>query len=241
MISKMKTKIILFIALFTISISSAFAHALWIETAKTGKKGVPQTVKVFFGEYESSQPDSAAAWFSNMTKFKLVLTAPNGKTQVLETAADVHFFKATFTPTQDGVYLLSVVHEVADIYENAKIEYYAFAATAIGNATTANLTHPEGAQLAFRAEQAVAKTDGDASFRVSWNKSPFAKKKIAVIDAAKKKQEVETDANGRLVLQSARKGNYFLEAFFEEKAAGTLGSKKFEKVWHVATYFTTID
>ncbi len=32
------------------SVSSIFAHALWIETAATGKVGQKQTVKVFYGE-----------------------------------------------------------------------------------------------------------------------------------------------------------------------------------------------
>lgn len=237
----MKNKIILLFALFTLSVSSAFAHALWIETAQTGKKGAPQTVKVFFGEYESGKPDTAKTWFSNMTKFKLVLTAPDGKTQVLKTTAALFFYQATFTPSQDGIYLLSVVHEVADIYDNAKIEYYAFADVAVGNASKLNGAHPTGAQLAFLPTQTLAKNGSPAGYQVVWNKTAFAKQKIAVINPANKKEEIETDEKGKLTLKTVQKGNYFLEAFYEDKTPGTLGTKKYEKVWHVATYFTKID
>lgn len=236
----MKIRIILLLALFTTGISTAFAHALWIETSSTGKKGAPQTVKVFFGEYEE-KPDSTAKWFSNMSKFSLVLTAPNGETKILDSKADVSFYAATFTPDQDGVYRLSVVHEVAEIYDNAKIEYYAFADVAVGKATTLNSNYPKAAQLSFRPRQTWAKANGDASYDIKLNNKSFVAQKITIVNPDRKKQEQETDSNGQITIKPVQKGSYFLEAFYEDKTAGSLGDKKFEKTWHVATYFTKVD
>lgn len=237
----MKTKTILFTALFILSISGAFAHALWIETAAIGKKGQQQEVKIFFGEYEGKEIDSAKKWFSNLKDFSIVLTAPDGKTKILKAEADALFYKCIFTPNQDGVYRLSIVHEVADIYENAKIAYYAFADVAIGNSPKINGNYPTNAMLAIKAEKPVFKVNDEISHQVIFNNLLFAKKEITVIDPTNKNLKLETDADGRFIFKPAQKGNYFLEAFNEEKRPGALNNgKPYEKVWHVTTNFTNI-
>ncbi len=235
----MKSKIALLLMLITCSVSGVFAHALWIETASAGKKGQPQEVRVFFGEYESREPDSAKKWFSNLKEFKLVLTAPNGSSKVLTATPDVLFFKTSFTPDQDGVYQLSIVHEVKDIYEKAKIEYYAFADVNVGNATSNN-RFPENALLTIRPEKQVLNVGETAVHQVIYNKTAFAKQKISIVSPDFKNQEVETDAAGKYTFNPRQKGNYFLEAFTEDKTPGTLNNKPYEKVWHLTTYFTEI-
>ncbi|WP_316802025.1 DUF4198 domain-containing protein [Pedobacter nototheniae] len=235
----MKTKISLLVLLIAFSVSSAFAHALWIETASTGKKGQPQEVKVFFGEYESKEPDSAKKWFSNLKEFSLVLTAPNGSTKVLTATPDVLFFKTSFTPDQDGTYKLSIVHEVAAVYEHAKIEYYAFADVAIGNGKK-NLAFPADAALTIRPEKTALKTGETTTHELVYNKAPFGKQKISIVTPDWKKQEVETDAAGKYTFKPEQKGNYFIEAFTEDKTAGTLHDKSYDKVWHLVTYFTEV-
>ncbi len=235
----MKTKISLLFFFLAFGISSAFAHALWIETASTGTKGQAQEVKVFFGEYESNEPDSAAKWFSNLKEFSLVLTAPNGTTRVLTTAPAVRFFKASFTPDQDGTYKLSVVHEVADIYEKAKIEYYAFADVAIGNAKI-NTAVPATAALTIRPDKHALKVGETSVHQVIYNKAPFAKQKLTVVNVERKTQPTETDGEGKFTFKPAQKGNYFFEAFTEDKTPGKLNGKDYEKTWHLVTYTTEV-
>ncbi len=230
-------KTVLVVVLLALSISGAFAHALWIETASTGKKGQAQEVRIFFGEYEENQPDSTAKWFSNLKDFSLLLTAPNGTARILKTVADVHCFKASFTPDQDGTYTLSVVHEVKTIYEHAKIAYYAFAHVAVGNAPKINTAYPANTLFTIRPSEAVVKAGTSVPHQVLYNKAPFAAQKLAVVDTERKKQEPVTDANGKFDFKPAQKGNYFLEAFKEDATPGELDGKKYDKVWHVATYF----
>jgi len=236
----MKIKITLFIALFVLSISNTFAHALWIETTATGKKGQKQEVKIFFGEYEANEPDSAKKWFSNLKEFSISVTAPNGTVKILKATPDVHYYKTSFVPNQDGVYILSVVHEVAAVYEHAKIEYYAFANVAVGKSKI-NTAYPANAIFTIQPSKAALKTGEDFTYQVVFNKTPFAKKKVAVVDPARKKQEPETDANGNFIFKPAQKGAYFIEAFNEDQTPGTLNGKAYEKVWHLVTYFTTAE
>ncbi|WP_316735199.1 DUF4198 domain-containing protein [Pedobacter aquatilis] len=236
----MKTKLSLLFFLLAFSVSSAFAHAIWIETASNGKKGQAQEVKIFFGEYEANEPDSAAKWFSNLKDFKLVLTAPDGKSQVLATTQDVHFYKANFTPEQNGSYKLSIVHEVADIYEKGKLEYYAFADVAVGKAKV-NSTFPNEAALTIRADKNIAKAGESAVHQVIYNKAPLANQKLTLVNTERKAQEVNTDADGKFTFKPEQKGNYFLEAFVEDKTPGKLNGKDYEKVWHLVTYTTQVN
>ncbi|WP_343523533.1 DUF4198 domain-containing protein [Pedobacter sp.] len=236
----MKTKISLLALFLAFSISNVFAHALWIETQATGKKGQTQDVKVFFGEYESNVPDTAAKWFSNLKDFKLVLTAPNGTTTILTTSPDVLFYKARFTPDQDGTYKLSVVHEVATVYEKAKIEYYAFADVAVGTLKI-NKVFPADAALTIRPDKHALKAGETAVHEVIYNKTPFANQKLTLVGPDKKGQPAETDANGKFTFNPVAKGNYFLEAFAEDKTPGKLNGQDYEKTWHLVTYTTAVN
>ncbi|WP_169306800.1 DUF4198 domain-containing protein [Pedobacter polaris] len=236
----MKTKMILLVALFTVSISSASAHALWLETASTGAKGQAQEVKAFFGEYTTSDISATKKWFSNLKDFNLVLTAPDGTKTTLKTTADSLFYKASFTPNQDGTYLLSVVHVVKDLYQNAKLQYYAFASVTIGTNKNLNNAFPAEASLTIRPSKLVLHTNESASHQLVFNKAPLAKERITIISPDQKKLEVETDKDGRFNFNPIQKGGYFLEAFAEDKTPGKFDGKNYEKVWHVVTYFTEI-
>lgn len=233
----MKTKISILLLSFLFSASGVFAHALWIETTSTGKKGQSQEVKVFFGEYEAGERDSIQKWFSNLKEFSLVLTAPNGTTKKLNATADVLFFKAVFTPEQDGLYKLSIVHEVKDLYEKAKIEYYAFADVAVGRSAKVGTPFPAEALLSIRLGKPVLKVGEAASHEVLYKQAPAAKQKLTIIGADGKKQEIETDPAGKFTFTPAQKGGHFLESFTEEKTSGSLNGKDYEKIWHVVTYF----
>lgn len=236
----MKTKLSILIFLLAFSVTSAFAHALWIETSSTGKKGIPQQVKVFFGEYEANKPDSAKKWFSNLKNFKLVLTAPNGKTSILTASPDVTFFKTSFTPDQDGAYKLSIVHEVAAVFEHAKIEYYAFADVAVGQSII-NSVFPVEAVLTIRPEKQVLKIGEAVQHQVIYNKAPFSEQKITLVTPDRKTQPLKTNADGKFIFKPEQKGDYFIEAFTEDKTPGKLNGKDYEKVWHLVTYTTQVN
>jgi len=236
----MKTKLSLLFFFLAFSVTSAFSHAMWIETSSIGKKGQTQEVKIFFGEYEANEPDSASKWFSNLKSFKLVLTAPNGTTTVLSAAPDVRFYKASFTPNQNGTYKLSVVHEVADIYEKGKLMYYAFADVAVGSSKI-NVAFPTDAALTIRPEKQVSKVGESALHQVIYNNTPFAKQKLTLVNPERKAIPTETDAEGKFTFKPEAKGNYFVEAFTEDKTAGKLNGKDYEKVWHLVTYTTQVN
>ncbi len=228
-------KKILTLLFFVALAATSYGHALWIETTTNGKKGVAQKVKVFFGEYGSKEIDSAAKWYSNLKDFKIVLTAPNGTKQELKTKASVFHYEANFTPTQDGQYTISIVHHVKDLYENAKIDYYALANVFVGKSTLKNQLAKEVA-LSIQPNKTSFISGQESSFLVKLNQSAFKNQKITIIGPSKKDEPTETDANGVLNFTPKQKGTYFFEAFYEEKKSGSQEGKNYDKIWHVVTY-----
>ena len=75
----MKKTGFLIIAFLLFGITNVFAHALWIETPSTGKKGVAQEVKIFFGEFSENDITPTDKWFSDLKDFELVLLTPDNR------------------------------------------------------------------------------------------------------------------------------------------------------------------
>lgn len=228
-------KKILTLLLFVAIAATSYGHALWIETTTNGKKGVAQKVKVFFGEYGSKEIDSAAKWYSNLKEFKLVLTSPNGSKQELKTKAGVFHYEADFTPTQDGQYTLSIVHHVKDLYENAKIDYYALANVFVGKVALTNQLGKD-VTLSIAPNQATFAAGKESSHLVKLEQAAFKGQKLTVVGPEKKSETIETNSNGLLNFTPKQKGTYFLEAFHEEKKSGSQAGKNYDKIWHVVTY-----
>lgn len=230
-------KKILTLLLFVAFAATSYGHALWIETSTKGKKGVAQKVKVFFGEYGSKEIDSTAKWYSNLKDFKIILTLPNGNRQELKTKPNVFHYEASFTPTQDGQYTLTIVHHVKELYKSAKIDYYALANVFVGKATLNNRLADDVA-LSIAPTKTTFAVEQTNPYLVKLNQTAFKNQKITVIGPDKKDETLETDANGVLNFTPKQKGPYFLEAFYEEKKSGNQEGKSYDKIWHVVTYTT---
>ncbi|PST83347.1 nickel transport complex protein, NikM subunit, transmembrane [Pedobacter yulinensis] len=228
-------KPVLFILLLMFGCVQAFAHALWIETKTRGTKGQKQDVKVFFGEYADNERDSTAKWFSNLRSFELALTGPDGKRVILPTTQETGFYSASFTPEKDGLYTLSIVHEVADVYNAGKLQYYALADVQVG---TKAGKHSCTAPFDITG-LAGAKAGKDAKLALHFDKKPLAAHPITLVAPGAKPVEIKTGTNGEAAWKPVA-GAHFLEAVREEKKAGTHQGKPYETIWHMVTLFTEV-
>lgn len=115
----------LFLFFFTMLLTQfVSAHTMWVQVAPSGKKGVPQQVKVFFGEFSWGQPTQTAKWFSDIKDYRLMVTAPDGTTtELTQKQQDSLCYITEFTPDQDGVYTFWFHHEVKDVYKDKKLTY----------------------------------------------------------------------------------------------------------------------
>src|SRR6478735_26657 len=113
---QMNIKLLSTLLLFSVfNIGNTFAHALWIETAASGKIGQKQQLAIYYGEYAENERDSVSHWFSDVKEVKLWLVSPDNKKVALTTTAESIRLVADFTPTANGTYTLLVDHPVKDV------------------------------------------------------------------------------------------------------------------------------
>lgn len=233
----MKHKLVL-LALLVIAAAQTFAHALWIETNARGAQGQPQQVSIFFGEYSENERDSTAHWFSNLKDIKLFVTAPDGTKTALPITAETLHFAATFTPTTNGVYTLSIAHTVADVYSNMKIEYYTAATVGVNSTDTKNLQ----AATALAVQPAAAVTlHQPATINVYNNSQLFTGAKVVIVAPDGKEKNLVSNAKGAATFTPEAAGRYMIEAIRTDKTPGEHNGKPYKNITHLVTYCISVD
>ncbi|WP_315817285.1 hypothetical protein [Paraflavitalea speifideaquila] len=134
----MKIRDGILVMLLIVMAQSAFAHALWIETAANGKKGQSHTIKIFYGEYADQERDSVARWYSNIRELHCWLITPDGNRKELNYTKDIDFLQAQFIPEQEGSYIISITHDAKDFPGETRYQFNTSAAIRIGKTEAAS-------------------------------------------------------------------------------------------------------
>lgn len=228
-----------FSVLFLLFSLSSFAHAVWIETDAKGVKGKTQAVKIFFGEYGSGKPDTTAKWFSNLRDIQLFLTTPDGTRSPLTLKQQVEHYTAEFTPSQNGVYLLSVSHTVAALYREGMLEYYATASVAVDAKGYGDLSGATA--LALQPVTNDLKSAAPLSAKVFFKQSSVQQGTKVILDSRNNWTKTEnTDNSGSVSFTPPSPGRYMIEAIHYEDRTGTHNDKPYKKVTHVVTHCITV-
>ncbi|OZI07309.1 hypothetical protein BWI93_14835 [Siphonobacter sp. BAB-5385] len=228
----MKLKATLLSLALCLSLSSAFAHALWLQTPAVGKKGQAQTVKISYAE-PGETPEKVADWYSDVKEFSLWLVAPDQtKTKLSVNPADDHF-TATFTPTQDGVYTLAVGHEAKELGGTTKYQFNATATVTVGKASGKSAT-PNELTVAL-AQGKPFKVGKPVSLESVFKNTPSEKIYISVHSPSGWSRQVVTNAQGVAEFTPLWPGTYYVEGSKTEKEQGQLQGKDYKSVWRCAT------
>ncbi|NIG56010.1 hypothetical protein [Chitinophaga sp. Cy-1792] len=229
-------KKLLFSALLCCCMHTVFAHALWIETMTTGKKGQAQEVKIFFGEYADNERDSVGNWFSNMRDFSLYLMAPDGSKQQLECTPAGDHFRATFTPATDGAYVLYIDHTVKEIYGESKIHYYAQGVVKVNSSKGLDNLRQHDFVLT---EPAVKPAKVNVAQQVALShktKKELPNAELTVQSPQGWTKKVKPAAGETFTFTPAWQGRYLLEGTFTENEQGQQEGKPYQRIWHCVTW-----
>jgi uncharacterized GH25 family protein len=228
-------KTLLMLVFLTAGTVNLYAHALWIETSSSGKKGQPHEVKVFYGEYAAKELEETGKWYSDLKDFALWLTVPGKEKVKLNTTAGTNFYSASFTPEQDGVYLLTVSHEAKDLGGTTKYEFSSVAAVAVGRSNAIDhLSIPNSINVAAN-EAKTYKVNSPVQLKAVLNGRPAANKPVSVFSPEGWSKEFITDAHGGISFIPLWPGTYVLELSSFEKTNGEHNGQKFTAVWQGAT------
>ncbi|RZM15989.1 MAG: DUF4198 domain-containing protein [Pedobacter sp.] len=230
----MKKTFLMMIAML-FSVSSLFAHALWIETSATGKIGQKQSVKVFYGEYADLGRDSVSTWYSDVKEFTLWLVGPDKKKVQLTVTPSVNYFEASFTPDQNGSYTVMVSHEAKELGGTTKYHFLSSADVSVGKASAVAAQNTNGLKLhladvnSVKVKQAVKMTalSKDAA---------HSKKAVTVFSPTGWSKEFYTDEQGAFEFTPLWAGRYVVEISDTDKTPGQHHGKDFKSTWKGATY-----
>jgi hypothetical protein len=215
------------------------AHEMWIETKPLGNIGQAQEVKVFFGEFSWNKPTPTAKWFSDIADCKLVLTSPDGKTEILEKSKEEDCYKASFTPKEKGVYKLSFVHVVKDVYKEMKLTYISAAVVNVAAFKKGSTVVGEGHyQLKINNDE-FAK-GYPTHFTVMEGSKTYAKDMVEVSNLDSATNNLTTDANGILVFPKEWKGGQLIQLAHPVKVEGRKehNGKPYANDYAIFTFYT---
>ncbi|ABG57555.1 DUF4198 domain-containing protein [Cytophaga hutchinsonii] len=226
------------VSLLLLNTGNAFAHALWIETAATGKIGQKQQVAVYYGEYAEGEKDSVSHWYSDVKDVKLWLVGPDNKKVQLTTTAEAARLVADFTPAANGIYTLLADHPVKDVARTTLYQFVSSATVTVGTAATPSVTANTNS-LSLTARSGY-KVDKPVTVDALFKNKPNTDITYSVVTPAGWSKSFKSDANGNLTFTPAAAGVYYVEAFYTEKITGEQNGKAYESIWRGATYLITV-
>ena len=229
-----KIKVLLLSALLTLSTGSIFAHALWIETASTGRKGQQQTVKVFYGEYADNERDSVSKWYSDVKDLTLWIVSPGQEPSKLTLKLGVNHYEATFTPAIEGTYVLQVSHEAKELGGTTKYHFLANAKVNVGKATiSANSTNVLNLSDTY---QKPAKANQVFKLQALAQGVPAKGKSVTIFSPNGWSKAVTTDESGALQFTPLWPGRYVAEISDTDRTPGSHHGKDFKSTWKGSTF-----
>lgn len=236
-----KINILLLTLLLSVTTTSIFAHALWIETASSGKVGQKQTVKVFYGEYVANERDSVAKWYSDVKDFTLWLVGPDQKKTQLVLIPEVNHFESSFTPESNGAYTVMVSHEAAELGGTTKYHFLSSASISVGKIVTLGKAGTVSAQNANALKLHIddvlsAKVNKPLQLKAFLKDVAAKGKTVSVFSPNGWAKELTTDANGVAEFTPLWAGRYVVEVTDLDKTAGQHNGKDYKATWKGATY-----
>lgn len=213
----------------------SFGHNIWIETSGKGKIAQEHKARIFLGGYGENERDSTNNWFSNTADVMIWLTSPSGKqTQLTKTAAG-NCFTIVFTPSEEGIYTLSLKHEVSEIYGTTKYVYYAAAKVQVGNSITNTKDWASFSDFAVQTSVKGKEVKVKALYKNQLATSATA----AVGSPSGWNRQIELKS-GEGSVEALWNGLYVFETFYKEKTTGNWNGKEYATVMHIATYDTEV-
>lgn len=215
---------------------SCFAHALRIETEQFGKLNNAHSVRVLYGEYAEQLNEDVQNWYSNVKNCKLILVSPSGEKSELITTVNTKVITSNFTPSENGLYTLYIIHTCKDVDGDWLYQFNSFATVLIGTNLNSVAEVKNGEDLQLVIKQAPNEISGIVYFRGK----PLANAHIEVVSPNFWIKKIQTDSNGVFVVSDLGSGTYYLEASSVEKVTGIQSDITYNNIWRCITTLTHV-
>ena len=221
------------VVLLCIACSTGFSHALWVETAAFGQKGVTQEIKIYFGEYTTHDISAPGEWLSDLSEFSLLLITPDNKEIPLQTKAAKDHYTATFTPQEEGAYKV-VIHKVAkELYYGYRLDYNSSAIVQVG-ADPVTVSHFN--KISIAPELKNYRVNDTIHFETFVDASFTGDKEVQVMAPNTWVKTIYPDDAGKANFVPLWPGKYIVEMIVKANTKGQHNGAEFTTDFHCATY-----
>lgn len=226
------------IGLLCAAVSTGFSHALWIETAASGQKGMPQEVRVYFGEYTTHDISAAGDWLSDLGDFSLLLITPGNKEIPLKAAPAGDHYVTAFTPDEEGTYRLAL-HKVAkELYHGYRLDYNSSALVQVG--ASGSETKPVN-KISITPEVNNYSVKDTIRFTTFVDDAIKGNKEVEVIAPNTWVKKIYPDEAGKAGFVPLWPGKYIVEMIVKLKTKGDHNGREFTTDFHCATYMIDVE
>ncbi len=222
---------------------AAFAHHIWIETAKSSQAGEPVEIMLCYGEFPHRE--KAGGRLEEIRGVKLLVSAPGGVEDPIVLAEEGNHYRGTMSLKAVGRYniLATLDRGVVDWSKNGigVVRAIYFSRTQLGHSEN---QAPEGeSKLGNYLELDVVPVTenlrpvvgSEAAVRVLFRQKPLADAKLVVHAGDGWMEELKTDAWGVTVFPVEREGWHVVEVIYQEPIAGEYEGKKYQATRYRAT------
>ncbi len=213
-----------------------YAHALWIETNATGRKGQVQEVKIYYGEYAEFSPEKLSDWYSDVKEFTLWLVSPDGQKSRLTTSPREDHYTAAFTPDREGVYTLQVSHSAKDLGGTTVYQFNTSATVTVGKNAMADISSNSN-PLKFQLK--TGRVNQPVTVRAFFKDAVSDKMHVTVFAPGGWTKQI-TGTNGTAEFVPEWKGKYMIEVSRDDEEKGTHHGNEYTGIWRCATYLVEI-
>lgn len=231
----MKKMLLLFLAL--LSYIDTNAHTIWLETSQVGKRGKSHEVKIYFGEPD--EPTFTEKWFSDLRELQVKLVSPSGKEEILTKTQLESHFKAVFTPSEKGIYTLSVNHLVKDVFKGMKITYQSVALVSVGDKSTEQV-QLGALPLQLSLSGQLPKVGGEKVFKFLKEGKTAEKERVNITSQNGWSRSYRTSNKGEIKFKPLWKGKYLVEFSWSKKEEGTHHNTPYTTDYQTINYLIEI-
>ncbi len=218
--------------LLTLSVSSIFAHAIWIESSPVGVKGKQQTVRVYYGEYEHAQIEKTTAWYSDLNKLEVYLVQPDQSRTKLSLTDKGESLEASFIPATEGTYTIYTSHIAKDLWEEKRFQFSSSVMVQVGKNQNPAASVPAYG-LSAAARQYI---QGDkVTVTLSKQGSALTDKEVTIMASQGWVKKHKTDAQGSVSFDAGLAGIYIIEYGQNEEEAGNWNGNPYKETWQTVT------
>jgi len=229
---------LLFVLTLCLITSATQAHAIWIEVNPVASLNKPQEVKVNYGEYVAAEIENVDKWYSDLKNLEVWLISPSNQKIKLSLIDRQSFLQTSFTPNEEGTYLITTVHAAKDLGGTTKYQFASNASVSVGQATPVDFS---SLALSVFTDSKIYSLKDQVTLQVFVNGEPSPNTEVIVMSASGWSKTFKSNEQGQVFFTPLWSGDYVIETSTYQESQGNWKGNNYSHLWQGSTTFIKVN